>query len=125
MNELVAKDIQKPVAGEPNPQATADVSILEGKAKDALRTVYDPEIPINIYELGLIYELQVEPTGQVNVKMTLTAPGCPEAQSLPLRVEQVIREIPGVSGVNVEIVWDPPWTLQKMSEAARLQLGIF
>ena len=98
---------------------------LEARVIEALQTVYDPEIPINIYELGLIYELQVEPTGQVCVKMTLTAPSCPEAQFIPGRVEQAIREIPGVSGAKVELVWEPPWTPQRMSEAARLQLGIF
>lgn len=106
-------------------QPVADVSVLEGRVKDALRTVYDPEIPINIYELGLIYDLRLEPTGKVSVQMTLTAPSCPEAQSLPARVEQVIREIPGVTEAKVDLVWDPPWTPVKMSEAARLQLGIF
>ena len=106
-------------------QAALDVSALETQVRDALRTVYDPEIPINVYELGLIYELQVEPAGQVCVKMTLTAPSCPEAQFIPGRVEQAIREVPGVSDAKVELVWEPPWTPARMSEAARLQLGIF
>ena len=106
-------------------QPAVDVSILEGQVKDALRTVHDPEIPINIYELGLIYDLQIEPTGQVNIKMTLTAPSCPEAGEIPGRVESAVRAVSGVSGATVELVWDPPWTPQKMSEAARLQLGIF
>jgi FeS assembly SUF system protein len=106
-------------------QPKVDLQTLEAQVKDAMRTVYDPEIPINIYELGLIYELRVEPPGKVNVQMTLTAPSCPEAQTLPGRVEQVIREVPGVSEAAVELVWEPPWTPQKMTEAARLQLGIF
>ena len=105
--------------------ATTDPAELESKVKDAMRTVYDPEIPINIYELGLIYGLQVEPEGTVQVQMTLTAPSCPEAQSLPARVQEVIQEVPGVSEAKVELVWEPAWTPQRMSEAARLQLGIF
>ena len=113
-----------PVVAEPS-QPAVDVAVLESQVKDALRTVYDPEIPINVYELGLIYEIQVEPTGQVHIQMTLTAPSCPEAQFIPGRVEQVIREIPGVSGAKVDLVWEPPWTPVKMTEAARLQLGIF
>jgi FeS assembly SUF system protein len=106
-------------------QPAVDLATLESQVKSAMRTVYDPEIPINIYELGLIYELRIEPPGKVHVQMTLTAPSCPEAQSLPGRVEQVIREVPGVSEAAVELVWEPPWTPQKMTEAARLQLGIF
>lgn len=127
--ETAASHPQRPAAETPVPaeqsQSAVDVSVLEGQVKDALRTVHDPEIPINIYELGLIYELQVEPTGQVHVQMTLTAPSCPEAEMIPGRVEQAIREVPGVTEVKVELVWEPPWTPQKMSEAARLQLGIF
>jgi len=123
IEETAAKAPEAP-ASEPS-QPAVDVSVLEGQVKDALRTVYDPEIPINVYELGLIYEIQVEPTGQVNIQMTLTAPSCPEAQFIPGRVEQVIREIPGVSGAKVDLVWEPPWTPVKMTEAARLQLGIF
>jgi len=123
MDETTARNPESP-ASEPS-QPAVDVSVLEGQVKDALRTVHDPEIPINIYELGLIYDLRIEPTGQVNVQMTLTAPSCPEAELIPGRVEQAIREVPGVSGVKVELVWEPPWTPQKMTEAARLQLGIF
>ena len=106
-------------------QPAVDVATLEGQVKDAMRTVHDPEIPINIYDLGLIYDLRIEPTGKVQVQMTLTAPSCPEAELIPSRVEQAIREVPGVSDVKVELVWEPPWTSQKMTEAARLQLGIF
>ena len=91
---------------------------------DVLRNVYDPEIPVNIYDLGLIYELKVEPSGEVRVKMTLTAPGCPVAGILMMEVQDKIKQLPGVKDVKVELVWDPPWEPSRMSEAARLQLGM-
>ena len=97
---------------------------LTQKVIDTIKTCYDPEIPVNIYDLGLIYETQVEPTGEVRVKMTLTAPGCPAAGTLPGEVEDKIRVLPLVKGVKVEVVWDPPWDKSKMSEAALLQLGL-
>jgi FeS assembly SUF system protein len=96
---------------------------LRDQVIEALRTCFDPEIPVNIYDLGLIYELNVEPTGSVGVKMTLTAPGCPVAGSLPGEVERKVRGVPGVKDVKVELVWDPPWDMSRMSEAARVQLG--
>jgi FeS assembly SUF system protein len=96
---------------------------LEAKIIEALRTIYDPEIPVDIYELGLVYNLHVDPEGKVLVQMTLTAPSCPEAASIPPRVEAAARSVPGVSDAKVEIVWEPPWTPQRMSEAAKLQLG--
>ena len=90
-----------------------------------LKTCYDPEIPVNIYELGLIYEINADPeTGSVSVKMTLTSPACPVAGSLPPEVENKIKVITGVTSVKVDVVWDPPWKPEMMSEAARLQLGI-
>ncbi len=98
---------------------------LEAEVIGALSSVYDPEIPVNIYELGLIYDLKVDAQGHVAVTMTLTAPGCPAAQALPVEVEQRVREVPGVTGVTVEVVWDPPWTTDRMSEAAKLQLGMW
>jgi len=98
--------------------------VLEAQVIEALRTCFDPEIPVNIYELGLIYDVQVEPTGSVAVRMTLTTPHCPAAQSLPAEVEAKVREVPGVTGVTVDVVWDPPWDPSKMSEAAKLQLGM-
>jgi FeS assembly SUF system protein len=98
---------------------------LQDKIVEALRTCYDPEIPVNIYELGLIYEVRVEPSAEAYVKMTLTSPNCPAAASLPLEVQDKIRAISGVTGAKVEIVWEPMWDPSKMSEAARLQLGIF
>ncbi len=97
---------------------------LEQRVVEALQTVYDPEIPVNIHELGLIYGITVDPSGAVSVRMTLTAPGCPAAQELPLTVEQRVREIPGVTAATVDVVFDPPWCTDRMSEAAKLQLGM-
>ena len=90
---------------------------------EALQSVYDPEIPVNIYELGLIYQIEVADSGFVSIDMTLTSPGCPVAGSLPGEVESRAAMIEGVTGVRVELVWDPPWSMEKMSEAAKLQLG--
>lgn len=91
----------------------------------ALRTVYDPEIPVDIYELGLIYGLDVdEASGRVDIRMTLTAPGCPVATSLPGIVERTVAAVDGVSEAHVELVWDPPWSRERMSELARLELGL-
>jgi len=102
----------------------ADPSQLEKLVVDALQTVYDPEIPVNIYELGLIYGVTVEPSGAVAIRMTLTAPGCPAAQELPQTVEERARSVPGVTDVKVDLVFDPPWCSDRMSEAAKLQLGM-
>jgi FeS assembly SUF system protein len=96
---------------------------LELQVIEALRTCYDPEIPVNIYELGLIYEVKVEPSGSALVRMTLTSPNCPAAQELPAEVESRVLDVPGVTDAKVEVVWDPPWEPSKMSEAAKLQLG--
>ena len=99
--------------------------LLEPRIIEAISSVYDPEIPVNIWELGLIYELRVEPSGAVQVKMTLTAPACPSAQSLPGEVESRIRQVEGVTDVKVDVVWEPAWTPDRMSEAAKLQLGMW
>ncbi len=106
-------------------EVQATQMLLEPRVIEAISGVYDPEIPVNIWELGLIYELRVERTGSVNVKMTLTAPACPSAQTLPSEVENRIRQIEGVTDVKVEVVWEPPWTTDRMSEAAKLQLGMW
>jgi FeS assembly SUF system protein len=90
----------------------------------ALRSVHDPEIPVNIYDLGLIYGLDISPNGDVHIRMTLTSPACPVAGALPAQVEASVREVPGVQSVRAELVWDPPWTPDRMSEAARLQLNM-
>jgi FeS assembly SUF system protein len=103
----------------------AATEALKPKIVDAISTVYDPEIPVNIWELGLIYDIAVDATGVAGVLMTLTAPGCPAAQSLPVEVERKVKSVPGVTDAKVEVVWDPAWTKDRMSEAARLQLGLW
>ncbi len=99
---------------------TIQVAIIE-----ALKTCYDPEIPVDIYELGLIYEVNVEDEGIVEIKMTLTSPACPVAGSLPGEVEAKARSVDGVREARVELVWDPPWDKEMMSEGAKVKLGFF
>ena len=103
----------------------SDPSPLEPMVVDALRTVYDPEIPVSIYELGLVYDLHIDDDGVVTVVMTLTAPTCPVAEELPGWVQQAIRAIDGVTDVKIDLVWDPFWRPEYMTEAARLHLGLF
>jgi FeS assembly SUF system protein len=98
--------------------------VIESEVLDALRTCYDPEIPVNVYELGLVYEVAVDDTGAVSIKMTLTSPHCPAVQSLPAEIESKVKAVTGVTDVKIDLVWDPPWDPSKMSEAARLQLGM-
>jgi FeS assembly SUF system protein len=100
-------------------------SDLKTRVIEKLCTIYDPEIPVNIYDLGLIYELDVQSTGEVHVRMTLTAPNCPVAESFPDIVQNAIWLVDGVTEVEVELVWEPPWTKEQMTEAARLQLGMY
>lgn len=97
---------------------------MRDKVIECLQTVFDPEIPVNIYELGLIYEVSILPICNVQIVMTLTAPGCPAAQSLPIEVEQKVSQIEGVNDVHVSVTWDPPWDKSMMSEAAQLELGM-
>ncbi|OIR04436.1 hypothetical protein GALL_133670 [mine drainage metagenome] len=97
---------------------------LQARVVEMLRTIYDPEMPVNIYDLGLIYGLDVQPAGKVNVRMTLTSANCPVAQSFPANVQEMLLCVPGVSDVKVELVWEPQWSREHMSEAAKLQLGI-
>jgi len=97
---------------------------LKNKVVEKLQTIFDPEIPVNIYELGLIYEVEIMPINNVQVVMTLTAPSCPAAQSLPIEVDQKIREIEGVNDVYVTVTWNPPWNKSMMSETAQLELGM-
>lgn len=108
-----------------NAENTPNVELLKQAIVDTLRTVYDPEIPVDVYELGLIYNVDVQTDGKVGIQMTLTSPMCPVAGSLPLEVEAKVNALPGVTGVNVELVWEPPWNMDRMSEAAKLQLGFF
>lgn len=97
---------------------------IEREVIRACRNVFDPEIPVNIYDLGLIYDIDVDPDDRVHVRMTLTAPGCPVAGTLPPQVERQIEAIPQVKSATVELVWEPPWTKDMMSDAAQLQLGL-
>ena len=97
---------------------------LHDRVVAALRTVFDPEIPVNIYDLGLIYHLDVSDAGAVDIRMTLTAPACPVAGMMPGLVESAVRKIDGVTSSGVELVWDPPWSKDRMSDEAKLQLGM-
>ena len=104
----------------------AQMAALAPQVVDALRTVFDPEIPVNIYELGLIYAIDVSDAGNVKVEMTLTAPGCPSAQELPEQVRDAILAVPGVATCDVDVVWDPPWDPRTMaSEEVKMMLGIW
>jgi FeS assembly SUF system protein len=111
---------EKPVQADPLKTLELTPRIVE-----QLSTVYDPEIPVNIYELGLIYDIAVDGDGLAVIQMTLTAPGCPAAVTLPAEVQGKVKSIDGVSDARVDIVWEPPWDKDRMSEAAKLQLGIF
>ncbi len=102
-----------------------DQQQLETDIIGVLRTIFDPEIPVNIYDLGLIYKIEIDAAGNVKVDMTLTAPGCPVAQTFPGTVEEAVRNVPGVTDAKVELIWEPQWTKDRMSEAAKLQLGMF
>ena len=104
--------------------AAVDVRAIEAQAIEALQTCFDPEIPVNIYELGLIYGVRADPSGDVTVTMTLTSPNCPSAQELPAEVKHKVESIPGVKSATVDVVFDPPWDRSMISEAAMLQLGL-
>lgn len=101
-----------------------DSELLREKVIDTIKTIYDPEIPVNIHDLGLIYEVNVLPVNNVQIVMTLTAPGCPAAQSLPVEVDQKVRGIEGVNDVHVAVTWNPPWNKSMMTEVAQLELGM-
>jgi len=106
----------------PDPEKT---EALKPKIVDAIRTVFDPEIPVNIWELGLVYDVFVDANGVAAVQMTLTAPGCPAAQSLPVEVASRVKAVEGVTDARVDVVWEPGWTKDRMSDAAKLQLGMW
>ena len=110
-------------AAGPAGKAADGAESLEDRVHAALRGVYDPEIPVNIHDLGLIYDVRIAPGGKVDIKMTLTAPGCPVAGTMPGMVEQAVAAVDGISHVDVELVWDPPWNQDMMSDVARLELG--
>jgi FeS assembly SUF system protein len=126
LNAAPAEPVGDLVLEDPglSPRDVVDREALESAVRAALRTVHDPEIPLNIYYLGLIYGADVTPDGSVHVRMTLTAPGCPVAGSLVSEVHQAVRGVPGVRVARTQLVWDPPWSRDRMSEAARLELGL-
>lgn len=105
-------------------EVPSDAKSLEARVIEALRTIFDPEIPVNIYDLGLVYELDVNDAGEVRVVMTLTAPNCPVAENFPDIVQTKLWLVDGVTDVTVDLVWDPPWSSERMTEGARLQLGM-
>jgi len=121
------EDVQKtaePVAIPPRALAADEIEALRLGVVEALHTVYDPEIPVDIYELGLIYDIAVAPSGDVAIKMTLTAPGCPVAGTMPDMVKDALGTVESVGKIDVELVWDPPWDRDRMSETAQLALGM-
>lgn len=121
--EMLQKTKEIEASTPPVQDIDIDDSTLAANVIEALREIYDPEIPVNIYDLGLIYKIQIE-NGNAEVDMTLTTPGCPVAQSFPGMVESSIRKVAGVKNAKVELVWDPPWTQDNLSDEARLQLGL-
>jgi FeS assembly SUF system protein len=98
---------------------------LKEAGLEALQEIYDPEIPVNIYELGLIYTFEVDDNGVAHVEMTLTSPACPVAESLPMEVQQKVASVEGIKDVDLRLVWDPPWTKERMTDTAKLQLNMF
>ena len=114
-----------PAVGTWTPDGEVPPALSEDDVLGAIATVYDPEIPVNIYELGLIYAVEIDDANAVKVEMTLTAPGCPSAQELPVMVQDAIMAVPGVTSCSVDTVWDPPWDPSRMTEDARLALNMF
>lgn len=127
MNDQVSGEAAAPVHGAwtPEGETPPPVRVSEDAVVSVLKTVFDPEIPVDIYELGLIYAIELADDGHVKVEMTLTTPSCPSAQELPSMVEEAVRAVPGVTDVGVEVVWDPPWDPSRMSEDARLALNMY
>jgi FeS assembly SUF system protein len=122
MDWLYKDEDEKLLEAEGLPEPPIDS--VEGKVVHALRQVFDPEIPVNIYDLGLIYGIDIDDDNNVAIQMTLTAPGCPVAQTFPGTVENAVKAVEGVNDAKVELVWEPPWSRDNMSEAAKLELGM-
>ncbi len=120
----ISADQAKTDSGEATPADSGNPETIRELVIEQLKTIFDPEIPVNIYELGLIYAVEVEADGATKVKMTLTTPMCPAAEELPPEVETKTRSVPGVTSVQLDLVWDPPWSPDKMSDAAKLDLGM-
>ena len=114
----------EPTHTNSNPVPSAEATEMETKVVDILKTCFDPEIPVNIYDLGLIYEVKEKEPGHIYLKMTLTSPNCPVAESLPKEVEDKVRSLLGVQNVVLDLVWEPTWTMENMSQAAKLQLNM-
>jgi FeS assembly SUF system protein len=115
------EDVPSPAPATTGPGSPEEI---RQRIVEALHSVYDPEIPVDIYELGLVYDVAVDEAGRASIRMTLTSPACPAAEALPPEVEAKARSVPGVSDVALELVWEPPWTPERMSEAAKLELGM-
>ena len=124
MADEAQKSDEQPPVGAPRVLGADELEALRLGIVDALHTVYDPEIPVDIYELGLIYDINIDPAGNVDIKMTLTAPGCPVAGSMPGMVKDAVETVESVGKIDVELVWDPPWDRDRMSETAQLALGM-
>jgi FeS assembly SUF system protein len=122
--EEAQKTDERPPDGAPRALGADELEALRLGIVEALHTVYDPEIPVDIYELGLIYDINIDPSGNVAIKMTLTAPGCPVAGSMPGMVKDAVETVESVGKIDVELVWDPPWDRDRMSETAQLALGM-
>lgn len=120
MSDPVTHEAWTPDGSVPPPARVSEAAVL-----DAIKTVYDPEIPVDIYELGLVYAVEIGDDGAVKVDMTLTTPSCPSAQELPAMVEEAVRTVPNVTDAKVEIVWDPPWDPSRMSDDAKLALNMY
>ena len=127
MSETPTAPLDAPVHGAWTPDGATEppARVSEDGVIAVIKTVFDPEIPVDIYELGLIYAVEIADDGKVKVEMTLTTPSCPSAQELPAQVEEAVRAVPNVTDVTVEVVWDPPWDHGRMSEDARLALNMF
>jgi FeS assembly SUF system protein len=123
--EIASREAVAVAGSGEKPAQPIDVEAVRPQVVDALKTVYDPEIPVNIYELGLIYALDIDAEGLADIKMTLTAPACPVAGVLPQEVADKVASVAGISQARVELVWDPPWSMERMSEEAKLELGFF
>ena len=122
MDELINETLSEP--SDSGKDETKKTDLLRNDIVEVLRTIFDPEIPVNIYEMGLIYEISITEKFDLDIRMTLTSPMCPVAETLPPEVEAKAASVTGVGNVNLELVWDPPWDPSMMSEAARLELGM-
>jgi len=125
MEEAAPAKEQERSDSAPLSLSVSEAILMQDKVVEVLKGCYDPEIPVNIYDLGLIYDVKVDMSGAADIKMTLTSPSCPAAGMLPGEIEFKVKEIPGIKDVRLDLVWDPPWDTTKMSEAARLQLGMW